>query len=132
MTGLQPAERKIECEPIHVVSKPIVSLGHLDREKYFLEDQTIELREPNFEQNSLPRPEIRIEIQTRRHRRKETGKSIRLENDDDQFRLRECVVENREDSGPSFTREGTNNGNLVKLSNCEVMEAHMRNEESAP
>ncbi|GFT64996.1 uncharacterized protein TNCV_3615011 [Trichonephila clavipes] len=83
-------------------------------------------------QNGLPRPEIRNEIQTRRHRRKETGKSTRLENDDDQFRLRECVVENREDFGPSFTREGTNNGNLVKLSKCEVMEAHMRNEESAP
>ncbi|GFT31638.1 uncharacterized protein TNCV_230771 [Trichonephila clavipes] len=57
-TCLQPAERKIECEPIHVVSKPIVSPGHLDGEKYFLEDQTIELLEPHLEQNGLPRPEI--------------------------------------------------------------------------
>ncbi|GFY43228.1 uncharacterized protein TNIN_437281 [Trichonephila inaurata madagascariensis] len=40
MTCLQPAERKIECEPIHGVSKPVVSPGHLDREKYFLEGNT--------------------------------------------------------------------------------------------
>ncbi|GFY46551.1 hypothetical protein TNIN_389561 [Trichonephila inaurata madagascariensis] len=40
MTCLQPAERKIECEPIHVVSKPVVSPGHLDQEKYFLEGNT--------------------------------------------------------------------------------------------
>ncbi|GFV52371.1 uncharacterized protein TNCV_3216021 [Trichonephila clavipes] len=71
---LQPAERKIECEPIHVVSKPIVSPGHLDEEKYFLEDQTLELLEPDLKQNGLPRPEIGNEIQTRRQRRKETGK----------------------------------------------------------
>ncbi|GFX63142.1 hypothetical protein TNCV_4191771 [Trichonephila clavipes] len=38
MTCLQPAERKIECAPIHVVSKPVVSPRHLDRAKYFLED----------------------------------------------------------------------------------------------
>ncbi|GFW78865.1 uncharacterized protein TNCV_2058861 [Trichonephila clavipes] len=113
MTCLQPAERKIECEPIHVVSKPIVSLGHLDGEKYFLEDQTLELLEPDLEQNGLPRPEIGNKIQTRRQRRKETGKSTCLENDDDQFRLGECVVENGEDFGPSFTEEGTDSGNLV-------------------
>ncbi|GFY78839.1 hypothetical protein TNIN_161151 [Trichonephila inaurata madagascariensis] len=101
MTCLQPAERKIECEPIHVVSKP----GHLDREKYFLEDQTIELLEPDLEQNGLPRPEIGNEIQTYRQRRKDTGKSTGLENDDDQFRLGECVVENGEDLGPSFIQE---------------------------
>ncbi|GFV78661.1 transposable element Tcb1 transposase [Trichonephila clavipes] len=34
MTCLQPAERKIECEPGHVVSKPVVSPVHLDKEKY--------------------------------------------------------------------------------------------------
>ncbi|GFY73197.1 uncharacterized protein TNIN_383781 [Trichonephila inaurata madagascariensis] len=129
MTCLQPAERKIECEAIHVVSKPVVSLGHLDRKNYFLEDQTIELLEPDLEQNGLPRPEIGNEIQTHRQRRKETGKSTRLENDDDQFRLGECIVENGEDLGPSFTGEGTynGNGNLVKLSDCEVMEAQLRN-----
>ncbi|GFY56389.1 uncharacterized protein TNIN_307491 [Trichonephila inaurata madagascariensis] len=148
MTCLQPAERKIECEPIHVVSKPIVSPGHLDGEKYFLEGQTIELLEPDLEQNRLPRPEIGNEIQTHRQRRKETGKSTRLENGDDQFRLGECVVENGEDFGLSFTGKGTDSGNLVKLSdcevmeaqlmnlvklsNCEVMEAQLRNEESVP
>ncbi|GFY63250.1 uncharacterized protein TNIN_294271 [Trichonephila inaurata madagascariensis] len=58
MTCRQPAERKIECEPIHVVSKPIVSPGHLDGGKYFLEDQTIELLEPDLEQNGLSRPEM--------------------------------------------------------------------------
>ncbi|GFX65543.1 uncharacterized protein TNCV_5082791 [Trichonephila clavipes] len=62
MTYLQPAERKIECEPVHVISKPIVSPGHLNVEKYFLEDQTIELLEPDLEQNGLPRPEIGNEI----------------------------------------------------------------------
>ncbi|GFY43945.1 hypothetical protein TNIN_276451 [Trichonephila inaurata madagascariensis] len=75
MTCLQLAERKIECEPRHVVLKPIVSPIHLDREKYFLEDQTIELLEPDLEQSGLPRPEIGNEIQTYRQRRKETGKS---------------------------------------------------------
>ncbi|GFW18671.1 uncharacterized protein TNCV_1369251 [Trichonephila clavipes] len=132
MTCLQPAERKIECEPVHVVSKPIDSPGHLNGEKYFLEDQTIELLEPDLEQNGLPRPEIGNEIQTRRQRRKETGKRTRLENDDDQFRLGECVVENGEDFGPSFTGEGTDNRNLVKIRDCEVMEAQLRSEESAP
>ncbi|GFX75755.1 hypothetical protein TNCV_2237271 [Trichonephila clavipes] len=51
-------------------------------------DQTIELLEPDFEQNGLPRPEIENEMQTRRERRKEAEKSIRLENEKDQFRLR--------------------------------------------
>ncbi|GFV82610.1 hypothetical protein TNCV_1618391 [Trichonephila clavipes] len=92
MTCLQPAERKIECEPVHVVSKPIVSPGHLNEEKYFLEDQTIELLEPDLEQNGLPRPEIGNDTQTRRQRKKEAEKSTRLENENDQFRLRECVV----------------------------------------
>ncbi|GFS61411.1 uncharacterized protein TNIN_245951 [Trichonephila inaurata madagascariensis] len=119
MTCLQPAER------IHVVSKPIVSPGHLDWEKYFLENQTIELLEPNLEQNGLQRPEVGNGIQTLRQRRKETGKSTRLENDDDQFRLGECVVENGEDFGLLLTGEG--NENLVKLSNYEVMEAQLRN-----
>ncbi|GFY45490.1 retrovirus-related Pol polyprotein from transposon 17.6 [Trichonephila inaurata madagascariensis] len=95
--------------------------------KYFLEDQTIELLEPDLEQNGLPRPLIGNEIQTRRQRRKETGKSTYPENDGDQFRLGECVVENGEDFGPSFTGEGTDNGNLVKISDCEVMEAQLRN-----
>ncbi|GFX90037.1 uncharacterized protein TNCV_887351 [Trichonephila clavipes] len=72
------------------------------------------------------------EIQTSRQRRKETGKSTRIENEDDQFRLGECVVENGEDFVLSFTGEGTDNGNLVKFSDCEVMEAQLRNEESAP
>ncbi|GFX65990.1 uncharacterized protein TNCV_14111 [Trichonephila clavipes] len=94
MTCLQPAERKIECEPIHVVSKPIVSPGHLNGKKYFLGDQTIELLEPDLEQNGLPRPEIGNDTQTRRQRKKEAEKSTRLENENDQFRLRECVVEN--------------------------------------
>ncbi|GFY15098.1 uncharacterized protein TNCV_4493511 [Trichonephila clavipes] len=132
MACLHPTERKIECEPIHVVSKPIVSPGHLDGEKYFLEDQTIELLEPDLEQNGPTRPEIGNEIQTRRQRRKETEKSTRRENDDDQFRLGECVVENGEEFGPSFTGEGTDNGSLVILSDCEVMEAQLRNEESVP
>ncbi|GFY58932.1 uncharacterized protein TNIN_380101 [Trichonephila inaurata madagascariensis] len=35
MTYLPPAEREIECELRHVVSKPVVSPGHLDRKKYF-------------------------------------------------------------------------------------------------
>ncbi|GFY79672.1 uncharacterized protein TNIN_196511 [Trichonephila inaurata madagascariensis] len=123
----RPAEREIECEQIHVILKSVVSPVHLDRLKYFLEDQTIELLEPDLEQNGLPRPEIGNEIQTRRQRRKETGKSTRQENDNDKFRLGECAVENGEDFGPSFTGEGTDNGNLVKLSDCEVMEARLRN-----
>ncbi|GFW16670.1 uncharacterized protein TNCV_2352921 [Trichonephila clavipes] len=106
MTCLQPAERK-------------------------LSDQTLELLEPDLEQNGLPRPEIGNGIQTRRQRRKETGKNTRLENDDDQFRLGECVDENGEDFVPSFTGDCTDNGNLVKLSNYEVMEAQLKNEESA-
>ncbi|GFY77108.1 uncharacterized protein TNIN_107001 [Trichonephila inaurata madagascariensis] len=84
MTYLPPAEREIECELRHIVSKPVVCPGHLNRVKYFLEDQTIELLEPDLEQNGLPRPEIGNEIQTRRQRRKEA------ENEDDQFRLRMC------------------------------------------
>ncbi|GFV70636.1 uncharacterized protein TNCV_3842171 [Trichonephila clavipes] len=84
------------------------------------------------EQNGLPRPEIGNEIQTRRQRRKETGNSTRLENDDDQFRLGECVAEIGDDFVPSLTGEGTDNGNLVKLSACENMEAQLRSEESAP
>ncbi|GFS97796.1 ATP-dependent DNA helicase [Trichonephila clavipes] len=87
ITCLQPAERKIECEPIHVVSKSVVSPGHLDGGKYFLEDQTIEFLESDLEQNGLPRSEIGNEIQTRRQRRKEAEKSTRLENANDQFRL---------------------------------------------
>ncbi|GFV27201.1 hypothetical protein TNCV_2720291 [Trichonephila clavipes] len=59
MTCLRPAELEIECGLGHVVSKPIVSPGHLNGGKYFLEDQTIELLEPDLEQNGLPRPEIR-------------------------------------------------------------------------
>ncbi|GFS68100.1 uncharacterized protein TNCV_1363111 [Trichonephila clavipes] len=77
MTCLKPAETKIECEPVHGVSKPIVSPGHLNGEKYFLEDQTIELLEPDLEQNGVPRPEIGNEMQTYRERRKEAEKSIR-------------------------------------------------------
>ncbi|GFY33676.1 uncharacterized protein TNCV_4593881 [Trichonephila clavipes] len=130
-TCLQPAERKIECEPIHVVSKSIVSPGHLDGEKYFLEDQTIELLEPDLEQNGLRRPEIGNEMQTRRERRKEAEKSIHLENENDQFRLRGSVVKIGEDFGPSLTGEGTDNGNLVKLSACEIIEAQLRSDESA-
>ncbi|GFX98770.1 uncharacterized protein TNCV_1503461 [Trichonephila clavipes] len=84
------------------------------------------------EQNGLPRPEIGNEMQTRRERRKETEKSIRLENEKDQFRLRGSVVEIGEDFVPSLTGEGTNNENLVKLSACEIMEAQLRSEESAP
>ncbi|GFY42543.1 uncharacterized protein TNIN_437701 [Trichonephila inaurata madagascariensis] len=106
MTYLPPAEREIECELRHVVSKPVVK------------------------QNGLPRPETGNEIPTRRQRRKEAEKSTRLENV--QFRLRECVVENGEDFVPSFTGEGTDNGNLVKLIAWEVMEAELRSEESAP
>ncbi|GFX52327.1 uncharacterized protein TNCV_5037541 [Trichonephila clavipes] len=132
MTCLQPAERKIECEPVHVVSKPIVSPGHFNGEKYFLEDQTIELLEPDLEQNGLPRPEIGNDTQTRRQRKKEAEKSTHLENENDQFRLRECAVENGEDFVPSFTGEGTENGNLVKIRDFEVMEAQLKSEESAP
>ncbi|GFU49014.1 uncharacterized protein TNCV_2333081 [Trichonephila clavipes] len=128
MTCLQRAERKIECEPVQVVSKPIVSPGHLNGEKYFLEDQTIELLEPDLEENGLPRPEIGNDTQTRRQRKKEIEKSTCLENESDQFRLRECVVENGE--VPSFTGECTDNGNLVKSRDWEVMEAQMRSEES--
>ncbi|GFS53770.1 uncharacterized protein TNCV_731541 [Trichonephila clavipes] len=95
-------------------------------------DQTIELLEPDLEQNGLPRPEIGNEMQTRRERRKEAEKSIRLENEKDQFRLRGSVVEIGEDFVPSLTGEGTDNGNLVKLSACEIMEAQLRSEESAP
>ncbi|GFY48534.1 uncharacterized protein TNIN_498271 [Trichonephila inaurata madagascariensis] len=40
MTYLPPTEREIECELRHVVSKPVVSAGHLDLEKYFLEGNT--------------------------------------------------------------------------------------------
>ncbi|GFT63014.1 uncharacterized protein TNCV_1607731 [Trichonephila clavipes] len=64
--------------------------------------------------------------------KKEAEKSTRLENENDQFRLRECVVENGEDFVPSLTGEGTDNGNLVKIRDCEVMEAQLSNEESAP
>ncbi|GFX37332.1 uncharacterized protein TNCV_3105841 [Trichonephila clavipes] len=62
---------------------------------------------------------------TRRQRRKETGKSTRLENDDDEFRLGECVVEIGEDFVPSLTGEGIG-------FNLALMEAHLRSEESAP
>ncbi|GFW53137.1 uncharacterized protein TNCV_3293841 [Trichonephila clavipes] len=130
MTCLRPAELEIECGLGHVVSKPIVSPGHLDGGKYFLEYQTIELLEPDLEQNGLPRPEIGNDTQTHRQRKK-AEKSTRLENEDDQFRLRKCVVENGEDFVPSFTGEGTDNGNLVKLSACEIIEAQLRSEESA-
>ncbi|GFX11077.1 hypothetical protein TNCV_4502921 [Trichonephila clavipes] len=112
MTCLQHAERKIECEPVHVVSMPIVSPGHLNGEAYFLEDQTIELLEPDLEQNGLPRPRIGNDTQTRRQRKKEAEKSTRLENENDQFRLRECLVENVEDFVPSFTGEGTDIGGI--------------------
>ncbi|GFY23370.1 uncharacterized protein TNCV_3940661 [Trichonephila clavipes] len=131
MTCLRPAELEIECGLGHVVSKPIISPGHLNGGKYFLEDQTIELLEPDLEQNGLPRPEIGNDTQTRRQRKKEAEKSTCLENENDQFRLRECVVENGEDFVPSFTGEGTDNGNLVKLSACEIIEAQLRSEESA-
>ncbi|GFV00303.1 uncharacterized protein TNCV_2117571 [Trichonephila clavipes] len=131
MTCLRPAELEIECGLGHVVSKPIVSPGHLNGGKYFLEDQTIELLEPDLEQNGLPRPEIGNDTQNSRQRKKEAEKSTRLENKNDQFRLRECVVENGEDFVPSFTGEGTDSGNLVKLSACEIIEAQLRSEESA-
>ncbi|GFT25248.1 uncharacterized protein TNCV_181181 [Trichonephila clavipes] len=75
MTCLQPAERKIEREPVHVVSKPIVSPGHLNERKYFLEDQIIELLELDLEQNGLPRPETGNDTQdsqtTKKRSRKE-------------------------------------------------------------
>ncbi|GFY15068.1 uncharacterized protein TNCV_4493211 [Trichonephila clavipes] len=74
----------------------------------------------------------RNKIQTRKQRRKKAEKSTRLENHNDQFRLGECVVKNGEECGPSFTGEGTDSRNLVILSNCEVMEAQLRNEESVP
>ncbi|GFW32285.1 hypothetical protein TNCV_674441 [Trichonephila clavipes] len=70
MTCLHPAELEIECGLGHVVSKPIVSPGHLNGGKYFLEDQTIELLEPDLEQNGLSRPEIGNDTQTRRQRKK--------------------------------------------------------------
>ncbi|GFW58617.1 uncharacterized protein TNCV_1579491 [Trichonephila clavipes] len=92
MTCLRPAELEIECGLGHGVSKPIVSQGHLNGGKYFLEDQTIELLEPDLEQKGLPRPEIGNDTQTRRQRKKEAEKSTRLENENDQFRLKECVV----------------------------------------
>ncbi|GFV02809.1 hypothetical protein TNCV_2304421 [Trichonephila clavipes] len=34
MAPLHPAEKEIECEHIHMVSKPVVSPLHLDKEKY--------------------------------------------------------------------------------------------------
>ncbi|GFV26512.1 uncharacterized protein TNCV_3361651 [Trichonephila clavipes] len=77
-------------------------------------------------------PEIGNDTQTYRQRRKEAEKSTRLENENDQFRLRECVAENGEDFVPSFTGESTENGNLVQIRDCEVMEAQLRSEESAP
>ncbi|GFY37674.1 hypothetical protein TNIN_71941 [Trichonephila inaurata madagascariensis] len=83
MTCLRPTKLEIECGLGHVVSKPVVNPGHLDRVKYFLEDQTIEFLEPDLEQNGLPRTEIGNEIQTRRQRSKEAEKSTRLENEDD-------------------------------------------------
>ncbi|GFS51860.1 hypothetical protein TNIN_195561 [Trichonephila inaurata madagascariensis] len=70
MKCLRLAELEIECGLGHVVSKSVVSPGHLDREKYFLEDQTSELLEPDLEQNGLPRPDIGNEIQTSRQRKK--------------------------------------------------------------
>ncbi|GFX57310.1 hypothetical protein TNCV_3914741 [Trichonephila clavipes] len=82
MTCLRPVELEIECGLRHVVSKPVVSRGHLDGKKYFLEDQTIELLEPDVKQNGLPRPEIVNEIQTRGQQRKEAQKSTHLENED--------------------------------------------------
>ncbi|GFU70956.1 uncharacterized protein TNCV_3349791 [Trichonephila clavipes] len=127
MKCLRPAELEIECGFGHVVSKPVVSPGHLDGKKYFLEDQTIELLEPDLEQNGLPRPEIGNETQNRRQRRKEAEKSTRLGNEDDQFRLREYVAENGEDLVPSFTGEGMDKRNVVILRDCEVMETHLRN-----
>ncbi|GFV33847.1 uncharacterized protein TNCV_1820341 [Trichonephila clavipes] len=63
--------------------------------------------------------------------KKRNKKSTRLENDDDQFRLGECVAENGEDFGPSVTGEDMDNGNLVKLSACVIIEAQLRSEESA-
>ncbi|GFY00136.1 uncharacterized protein TNCV_1342341 [Trichonephila clavipes] len=133
MTCLRPAELELSVDwdtwsQSHVVRSR--SPGHLNGGKYFLEDQTIELLEPDLEQNGLPRPEIGNDTQTRRQRKK-AEKSTRLENENDQFRLRECVVENGEDFVPSFTGEGTDNGNLVKLSACEIIEAQLRSEESA-
>ncbi|GFV91539.1 uncharacterized protein TNCV_2384991 [Trichonephila clavipes] len=112
-------------------ASPEMFTGHLDGEKYFLENQTIEFLEPDLEQNGLPRPDIGNEMQTRRERRKEAEKSICLENENDQFRLRGSVVEIGKDFVHSLTGEGTNNGNLVKLSACEIIEAQLRSEESA-
>ncbi|GFX31223.1 uncharacterized protein TNCV_2027241 [Trichonephila clavipes] len=71
------------------------------------------------------------ELENTQTTRKEAEKSTRLENGNDQFKLRECVVENGEDFVSSFTREGTDNGNLVKLSACETIEVQLRSEESA-
>ncbi|GFQ72896.1 uncharacterized protein TNCT_353081 [Trichonephila clavata] len=58
MMYLHPVELEIKCEPRHVVSKAVVGPKHLDREKYILENQTIELLESNLEQNGLPKLEI--------------------------------------------------------------------------
>ncbi|GFX19604.1 hypothetical protein TNCV_2075121 [Trichonephila clavipes] len=96
MICLHPAELEIECKLRHVVSKAVVCPKHLDLEKDILENQANELLELDLEQNGLPRPEIGNEIQTCRQRRKEAEESTCLGNEDDQFRLRECVVENGE------------------------------------
>ncbi|GFT02531.1 uncharacterized protein TNCV_1487481 [Trichonephila clavipes] len=113
-------------------------------EKVYDDQKIIDLKNlivnsPNYEefvremlkQNGLPRPEIGNDTQTRRQRKKEAEKSTLLENENDQFRLRECVLQNGEDFVPSFTGEGTDNGNLVKLSTCEIIEAQLRSEELA-
>ncbi|GFT31637.1 uncharacterized protein TNCV_230761 [Trichonephila clavipes] len=75
--------------------------------------------------------DIGNKMQTRRERRKEAEKSIHLEKENDQFRLRGSVVEVGEDFVPSLTGEGTDNENLVKLSTCEIIEAQLWSEESA-
>ncbi|GFY67571.1 uncharacterized protein TNIN_408201 [Trichonephila inaurata madagascariensis] len=105
MTCLRPAELEIESELRHVVSKPVVSPKHLNWEKYILENQTIELLEPDLEQNK---------------------------NEDDQFGLGEYVVKNKENCVPSFTKEGKDNRNLIKINADEVIKAELKSEESAP
>ncbi|GFY64263.1 hypothetical protein TNIN_90781 [Trichonephila inaurata madagascariensis] len=106
---------------MQVVLKPIVSPVHLDRVKYFLEDQTIELLEPDLEQNGLPRPEIGNEIQTYRQRRKKQEKAyprkMTMINLD-----WENVVENGRIWGLAYKQRGTDNGIWLNLKwDCEVM-----------
>ncbi|GFQ88081.1 hypothetical protein TNCT_706881 [Trichonephila clavata] len=70
MTHVRPAELEIKREPRHVVSKAVVGPKHVDREKFILENQTIELLESNLEQNGLPKLEIENVTQVSRSAKK--------------------------------------------------------------